>query len=597
MIFLQEGDQAVTITFMENLTNGAAAINVLHPGAAPVALSLARLAGIRETIDQFTGWSPNSRSTSPGILAETLVTAILCGCRPLYKVERFWDNKALEIFYKNDKISMDQLNDDAYARMLDKLSNVDCPRMFETICLNMLQHHSLDITLTHSDTTSVSVEGLYDTEAAGGTDQGKEKPFEITYGHSKDHRPDLKQLKLGLSVQQEGLPLSGELLSGNKSDQVWNPQAVQGLSELLQNQGYEKVIFLADCALISTETLQRLAQQKIQFISRLPETFGIAEELKEEVWKNPQNWEDFGALVEKVTDKTAIYKGWKTTREIGGESFVFVVVHSSKLEQRKERSLAKAVERTQQSLRHQGAELQKQSYACAPDAEQAGEQLMKLAKSKGFESEMILKKVEVATYGHKGRPKREEKAEIRTSWNVEVKIGDMNTEILEEKKRRESTFVLVSRTSEEMEAKEIMKSYKNQDKVERGFKFLKQPQYLGPVYTKKPKRVEALGYIFLLVLLLAKYLEYRVRVSLAQSGEVLKVGGQKVPRPSAKTIMEILDMVLVLYVSGHLVLPENVYQDALRMIRWAGFEESVYTTGETVDIFNKEASVGFSSTG
>jgi transposase len=590
---------------MENNTNDAVSINVLHPGAAPVALSLARLAGIRETVDQFTGWSPNSRLTSPGILAETLVTAILCGCRPLYKVERFWDNKALEVFYKNNEVTMDQLNDDAYARLLDKLSNVDCPRMFETICLNMLQHHSLDITLTHSDTTSVSVEGMYNAEAAVEAEtkaevegeQGEEKPFEITYGHSKDHRSDLKQIKVGLAVQQEGLPLSGELLSGNKSDQVWNPQSVQGLSELLQNQGYQKVIFLADCALISTETLLKLAQQKIQFISRLPETFGVAEKLKEEAWGNLQDWEDFGYFVEKVTNKTAIYKGWKTIHEISGESFVFVVVHSSKLEQRKERSLAKAVERTQKSLRHQGAELQKQRYACAPDAEQAGEQLMKLAKSKGFESEMTLKKVEVASYGHKGRPKREEKAEIRISWNVEVKIGDMNAEILEEKKRRASTFVLVSRTLENMEAKEILKSYKNQDKVEQGFKFLKQPQYLGPVYTKKPERVKALGYIFLLVLLLAKYLEYRVRVSLAQSGEVLKVGGQKVPRPSAKTIMEILDMVLVLYVSGQLLLPENVYPDALRMIRWAGFEEHLYTTGESDDIFNKKASESFSSTG
>jgi transposase len=581
---------------MENNINDAVSIDVLHPGAAPIALSLARLAGIRETIDQFTGWSPNSRSTSPGILAETLVAAILCGCRPLYKVERFWDNKALEIFYKNDEITMNQLNDDAYARMLDQLSKVDCPCMFETICLNMLQHHSLDITLTHSDTTSVSVEGMYNAETSEETDRGKESPFKITYGHSKDHRPDLKQLKLGLSVQQEGLPLSGELLSGNKSDQVWNPQSVQGLSELLQNQGYKSVIFLADCALVSTETLLRLAQQKIQFISRLPETFGVAEKLKEEAWANPQDWEDFGSLVEKVTDKTAIYKGWKTVREIEGESFVFVVVHSSNLEQRKERSLAKAAERTQKDLRHKCAELQKQSYACAPDAERAGEKLMELAKSKGFESEMTLEKVEVAVYEHRGRPKREEQAKIRTSWNVEVKIGEMNAEMLEEKKRRASTFVLVSRTSEEMEGKEILKSYKNQDKVEQGFKFLKQPQYLGPVYTKKPERVEALGYIFLLVLLLGKYLEYRVRVSLAQSGEVLKVGGQKVPRPSVKTIMEILDMVLVLYVSGRLLLPDNVYKDALRMIRWAGFEERVYTTGESDDIFNKKGTVGFSST-
>jgi transposase len=573
---------------MENFLNEAVSINVLHPGAAPIALSLARLAGIRETIDQFTGWSPNSRSTSPGILAETLVAAILCGCRPLYKAERFWDNKALSIFYKNNEINMNQINDDAYARMLDKLSAVDCQRMFETVCLTMLQHHSMEITLTHSDTTSVSVEGMYNLEAAEANPEG-EAPFEITYGYSKDHRPDLKQLKLGLSVQQDGLPLSGELLSGNKSDQIWNPEAVQCLSELLLNKGYEKTIFLADCALISRESLLKLAEQEIQFISRLPETFGIAEELKEEAWRRAEEWEDFGFLVEKPTEKTANYKGWKTIREIEGEPFSFVVVHSSNLEQRKERSLNKAAERTQKELRRQSAELQKEPYACEPDAVNAGEKLRKLAESKGFESDMALTKVEVPVYGHKGRPKRGEQAEIRTFWNVEVKVGEMKAERLEERKRKASTFVLVSHTSEEMGAKEILKSYKNQDKVEQGFKFLKQPQLLGPIYTKKPERVEALGYIFLLVLLLAKYLEYRVRVSLAQSGEVLKIGGQKVPRPSAKTILEILSMVMVLYIGGQCVLPENVDADALRMIRWAGFEERVYVCGETADIFVKKS--------
>jgi transposase len=263
----------------------------------------------------------------------------------------------------------------------------------------------------------------------------------------------------------------------------------------------------------------------------------------------------------------------------------FVVVHSSNLEQRKERTLEKAVERTQKKLRSQSVELQKQDYACEPDAASEGEKLKKRAESKGFSSEMRVKKEEAAFYGHKGRPKKGEKAEIRTHWKVEVTIGEMDAELKEEKKRQASTFVLVGRTSEEMEAKEILKSYKNQDKVEQGFKFLKQPLYLGPVYTKKPARVEALGYIFLLVLLLGKYLEYRVRVSLSESGEVLKVGGQKVLHPSVKTILEILDMVLVLYVNGKWVLPENVYQDALKMIRWAGFEKEVYVTGETADIF------------
>jgi hypothetical protein len=98
------------------------------------------------------GWEPNNKSTSPGILAESLVAALLCGCRPLYKVEHFWqENKTADLFYKNDGICGSQLNDDAYARMLDLLASLDCQRLFESICLRMLQYHGLDIVLMHSD--------------------------------------------------------------------------------------------------------------------------------------------------------------------------------------------------------------------------------------------------------------------------------------------------------------------------------------------------------------------------------------------------------------------------------------------------------------
>jgi len=561
--------------------SNSVSINVLHSGAAPIALSLARLAGIREIIDQITGWSPNNKSTSPGILVETLAAAILCGCRPLYKVEHFWENKAIEAFYKDDNITAQQLNDDAYARMLDKLASIDCQRMFETICLNMLQYHNLDIVLTHNDTTSVSVEGIYTSE-----ETVSPEGFNITYGHSKDHRPDLKQFKIGLSTQQEGLPISGELLSGNSSDQTWSPQAVTELSNLLTGHGYEKIVFLADCALISTSSLLKLSQQGVQFISRFPETFKLAAELKEAAWERNE-WENIGQMASAPTTKSAVYHTWKTVKEIDGEQFGFVVVHSSNLEERKEKKLLNEIEREQKSLCRKSLELKKQSFACEKDAIRSGEKLRKHVESSGFGCEIFISKQEEAVHGKKGRPKRGSVPEIHVSWCVEVKVGDVEETFFENKKRLASTFVLIYRLSENKSGEEILRSYKNQDKAEQGFKFLKQPLNLGAVYTKKPERVEALGYIFLIVLLLAKYLEYRVRVSMELGGEILKVGGQKVVRPTAKTILEQLMEMSILSVAGQLMLPSNIPESVRKIIRWSGFDEQVYICGYSADLFIK----------
>ena len=572
--------------------NNAIAINILHPGAVPIALSLARVAGIREIVEHTTGWEPNKKSTSPGILAESLVAALLCGCRPLYKVERFWqENKVADLFYKNDGICGEQLNDDAYARMLDLLASLDCRRLFESICLRMLQYHGLDIVLTHSDTTSVSVEGIYATDESGTTTQeAVETGFSINYGHSKDHRPDLKQFKIGLSVQQKGLPISGELLSGNKSDQNWNPQTVEELSGMLLDKGYENVVFLADCALISSKSLKNLAERKVQFISRFPETFKLAEELKTQAWAE-NKWEDLGVLAENKKN-AAHYKAWRVEREVEGEIFGFLVVHSSNLEERKEKVLRKAVERTSKELQHRSDELTKKNYACEADAIREGQRMQKEVEKKGFGSGLEIKRMETAKYEHRGRPSKGEEARKQVTWHAEVKVGEMKTEIYEEKKKQASTFVLIKRLKEDKTSEEILRSYKNQDKVEQGFKFMKQPQYLGPIYTKKASRVEALGYIFLLVLLLAKYLEYRVRLGMECSGGELKIGGQKVLRPTTKTILEILSVMLIYSLNGELKLPDNMQKDALNVIHWAGFDEQVYIFGYTGDHFHTGSSTG-----
>jgi transposase len=560
-------------------------VKLLHPGAAPVALCLARLAGIRELVETATSWHPTDNSTSPGILAESLVAALLCGCRPLYKVERFWQNNGyVNLFYQSDDVSGEQLNDDAYGRLLDRLSRIDCRRLFESICLRMLQHHDLVIDLTYTDTSSISVEGAYLTKKNGISCQSQvEERFCLTHGHSKDHRSDLKQFKISVSVQKDGLPISGKLLSGNASDQKWNPQAVEELSAMLLENGYKDLIFVADSALISGESLHTFALRDIQFISRFPETFNLAEELKIQAWE-ANNWENLGILAEN-TKGAAYYRTWRTQGEVEGEICGFTVVHSSNLEERKGKTLQKAIERDRKELERQSKKLSKTKYACEADARRDGELLQKSVEKKGFPGELKVERIEIVKYGHRGRPKKGEVGKKEITWRVEVQIEPIKEEVYEQRKKLESTFVLIHRLKEEKNSEDIVRSYKNQNKVEENFKFLKQPQYLGPVYTKTTSRVESLGYIFLMVLLLAKYLEYRVRVSMQQSEGELKIGGQKVMRPSAKTILEILDMMLSYAMDGEVRLSDDIDKDILNVIHWAGFHEDIYIHGYMGDRF------------
>ncbi|NCC62567.1 MAG: hypothetical protein EOM12_16885, partial [Verrucomicrobiae bacterium] len=78
-------------------------INVLTPGSAPVALKLARIGGIGETVDGSVSWDRSRCSLSPGIVAETLVSALLCGCRALYNMKSFWEESGCAAWADQDR--------------------------------------------------------------------------------------------------------------------------------------------------------------------------------------------------------------------------------------------------------------------------------------------------------------------------------------------------------------------------------------------------------------------------------------------------------------------------------------------------------------
>lgn len=75
--------------------------------------------------------------------------------------------------------------------------------------------------------------------------------------------------------------------------------------EFFDKKGFKDVVFVSDCAIVSTDSLSKLAGKQIQFISRLPETFTLAQELKDLAWQT-SNWNEIGPL--RDARKAANYK-------------------------------------------------------------------------------------------------------------------------------------------------------------------------------------------------------------------------------------------------------------------------------------------------
>ncbi len=90
---------------------------------------------------------------------------------------------------------------------------------------------------------------------------------------------------------------------------------------------------MADSALVTKTNLAALAEQGYRCVSRLPGTFGEADEVRDAAFATDA-WTDVGAL--SPEKNAAQYKLWETSRSIDGRDCHLVVVHSTSLDKRKQ---------------------------------------------------------------------------------------------------------------------------------------------------------------------------------------------------------------------------------------------------------------------
>jgi hypothetical protein len=107
-----------------------------------------------------------------------------------------------------------------------------------------------DLSLVFMDTTSLSFYG------AGGESLG-------AYGHSKDHRADLKQMILAVVIDGEGRPICTEMLAGNTADANVLLPVIDRLRERFH---IGRVCVVADRGMISAATITALEERKLEYI-------------------------------------------------------------------------------------------------------------------------------------------------------------------------------------------------------------------------------------------------------------------------------------------------------------------------------------------
>jgi hypothetical protein len=123
-----------------------------------------------------------------------------------------------------------EASDDQAYRAMDLLIEADADAAVQEAGVFAVAHLlNLEVDLLFFDTTSTYFErDTEDPGSAAGDAAGEGSGFR-RYGHSKDARPDLPQIIIGLAVTREGIPVRVWCWPGNTSDQAVLPQVKDDL--------------------------------------------------------------------------------------------------------------------------------------------------------------------------------------------------------------------------------------------------------------------------------------------------------------------------------------------------------------------------------
>jgi len=254
----------------------------------PLVKAYADKIGVVEVINQLV---PTEMAIDPGTIVLGMILDTLSGRSPLYRLEEFFTHQDTALLL-GKAVPPEAFQDDTAGRVLERLYAVGTMKIFTACAVRADQVYGLDKRYVHFDTTSISVYGDYRPPEEA---EESVAPFRITYGYSKDKRPDLKQFVFSTLCVDRAVPLWGKPEDGNASDKTINNTLLSTIATFLATHGVAPgaYIYVADAALVTEDNLAALGDTL--FITRLPATYNECGRLITEAVAH-NTWDEVGVL-------------------------------------------------------------------------------------------------------------------------------------------------------------------------------------------------------------------------------------------------------------------------------------------------------------
>jgi transposase len=398
------------------------------------------------------------------------------------------------------------LQDDRVGQALERFYHGRHKDVFFHLALRAIKTFGLQCAQIHQDTTTVTFSGRY---------PGWQAPEVLTHGHNKDHRPDLQQLVLGLSVTADGsVPLVHKIYSGNQTDDRLHLENHQRLRRLLQRADF---IYVADCKLATQENLSRLDGCGGRFVSVMPRTRKEDSAFRQRVRQNQVQWVHLLSRKNNRQPASKIDRYYLANGSYQAAGFRLLWIRSTQKAEQDAQTRTRQINQTLEALRQLQTRLNTYQLKRRSAIEHALQKLLKDHHTQDWIGYQIqVHRQYQKRFPKRGRPQGSQKG--RWSWKPYFALSfNVDRQSLQEQSLTDGVFPLITNLeAASYPAKRVLEIYKFQPFLEKRHSQLKTWQELTPVLLKKDERVVAYLHMHVLALMVATLIERQLRRAMNQ---------------------------------------------------------------------------------
>ncbi len=473
---------------------------------------IARL-GLHELLNKHVPTQDRRNALTHASALGVLLRSIVVEREPVYRQQETVQGFAGGLFGITES-EFAHLSDDRIGRALDHLFNADRAALITEVVLASVRGFDLQLQQLHNDSTSISFCGQYRNSTSTSARADKRTAAAITYGFSKDHRPDLKQLLFILTVEGEsGVPVSFRCADGNTSDSVTHIDTWNALREVA---GRADFLYVADSKLCSRDNLKTIHTAGGRFVTVLPRSRLEDGEFRKWIQTNTPEWElvwdrPNPRYQDGPSDRWSVF-----VPELPlAEGWPVVWVHSTllalKQEATRKRHLAAATEQLQ-ALHQRLIKGRARLRGAAQIDQLVADILQRYDVTRYIRVKRVVRTEDRFKQASRGRPNQNTVYVKITKKRYDIEY-QLDSEAIAYDQKSVGMYPLLT-NDRKLTAAQVLQAHKGQPRIEKRFEQVKTVHQIAPVYLKDPGRIEALFTLYFLALLVQCLIERELRLAM-----------------------------------------------------------------------------------